>query len=108
MTTRQENLLSNYTGLDVPLKQLSKIGQGLGTEGTAGDKTKALLEGLFISKNDVEKDKLYKMYDELDELENTINLYKQEGYEISTINELKRANKNATIDKVQAYLNKMK
>lgn len=108
LTTRQENLLSNYTGLDVPLKQLSKIGQGLGTEGTAGDKTKALLEGLFISKNDVEKDKLYKMYDELDELENTINLYKQEGYEISTINELKRANKNATIDKVQAYLNKMK
>lgn len=108
LTTKQENLLSNYTGLDVPLKQLNKIGQGLGTEGTAGDKTKSLLEGLFISKNDVEKDKLYKMYDELDELENTINLYKQEGYEISTINELKRANKNATIDKVQAYLNKMK
>ena len=57
---------------------------------------------------DIEVDKLNEMYEELSELENMMSQYKQMGYEFSTINELKKANVNTTINNITARLDKFK
>ena len=56
---------------------------------------------------DVNDDKLYKMYRDLDELETIMQQYKGRGYEFSTINELKKANTNTRLEQVMAKLNRL-
>ena len=54
----------------------------------------------------VNTDRLNKMYRDLDELETIMQQYQQAGYEFSTINELKKANKNSTAYNINAKLNR--
>ena len=44
---------------------------------------------------------------QLERLEDTMKQYEQRGYQFSTINELKQANKNATVNGIMAKLNKL-
>ena len=92
-TKKGELVLSNLTGLDTPLKQIDKI--------TKGD-----FSGLVSLEGNVDTDKLYKSYDDIDRLKNLMKKYEQEGYEFSTINELKEANKNSKTKEIQAIFNK--
>lgn len=111
MTKRFENLLSNTTGLDVPLKTGYRLGSGIYEGAKNGDALGAARQSvvnLFTTQSNTERDKLYGMYDELSKLEETMSYYKQEGYEFSTMNELKVANKNNTIGKIQAKLDRLK
>lgn len=109
LTKKQEFLLSNATGADVPLKQLTRMMEGLNDPGNEN-----IMQGigngalnLTTMKQSVDKDKLYKMYDDLDELETIMNQYQQKGYQFSTMNELKAANKNKKLDDIMAKLNKL-
>lgn len=100
LTRMQEYLLGTFSGLDVPAKSIARIAQG-----------DNLLDGLLNTgtmERDIEVDKLNEMYEELSELETMMNQYKQMGYEFSTINELKKANVNTTINNITARLDKFK
>lgn len=107
MTKKQEYALSQLTGLDVPLKQATRLTQGLMEEGTLLDKVGAGIGNMTTTKGDVSTDKLYKMYEELDQLETIMKQFKQQGYEFSTMNELKKANDSKSTDKIMAQLNKL-
>ncbi len=104
LTKKQEYLLSQLTGLDVPLKQVSRFAEGV--SGENGN----ILQGLgntVIMDQDINTDRLYKLYDELEQLETIMNQYKQKGVEFSTMNELKKANKNTQVSTLMAKLNKL-
>ena len=111
MTKRGEHLLSSYTGLDVPLKTGSRVYQGIAdTMSSGGSPLEALRSGLgntLTIQGNIENDKLNKMYEDLDELETLLKQYEQKGYNFSTINELKRANKYNKIDEINATYNKI-
>ena len=111
LTKKQEYLLSNFTGLDVPAKNFSRAYQGIAdTMNSGGNIFEGLLKGgenMVTMDNNIEQDKLNKMYDQLERLENTMKQYEQKGYKFSTMNELKAANKNTTVDSIMAKLNKI-
>jgi hypothetical protein len=100
-TARGQEILSSLTGLDTPLKQLDR---GI-TAIREGDPLSALSNNLTISGN-VDTDKLTRTYEQIDELKNLMKQYEQRGYQFSTLNELKKANKNGTIESINAIFAK--
>lgn len=98
LTKMQEYLLGTFTGLDVPAKSIARIAQG--------DDLLSGLGNTVTMERDVEVDRMNKMYEELNELETMMQQYKQMGYEFSTINELKKANTNTTVNNIMSKLNK--
>ena len=107
MTKRGEYLLSGLTGLDVPLKNINRAFEGLNDTMQGNSNT---LEGLLNTatmESNIDTDKMNRMYKELDELETIMNQYQQQGFEFSTINQLKKANSNSTLKSVNATLSKL-
>ena len=102
VTKEQEYLLGTFTGLDVPLKNAFRFGQGVQDGGILGG-----IKDVTTMEQNINTDALYKSYEDLERLENLMQQYKQAGYEFSSINELKAANKNTAIDNVMAKLNKL-
>ena len=98
MTKKTENLLGDLTGLDVPLKLGYNLFKGSDNEDTGmlGNLGQNLLDMTTISGN-VDTDKINRQYEEIEELQNLMKQYEQEGYEFSTMTELKKANKNGTV-----------
>ena len=107
MTKKTENLLGDLTGLDVPIKTGYNLLKGLGNEetGLLENLGQNLLNTTTISGN-VDTDRINKMYNEIDELRNMMKQYEQEGYEFSTMTELKKANKNHTVAGINAIFAK--
>lgn len=110
LTKKQEHLLGSSTGLDVPIKNAYRAYSGVADTmkngGTFGQGLGNAALNLTTLEGNVNTDKLNKMYRDLDELENIMQQYQQAGYEFSTINELKKANKNSTAYNINAKLNK--
>lgn len=92
MTKKTQKILGDLTGLDVPLK----TGYNLITDPL----------NTITMQNNVDTDRISKMYDEIDELKNMMKQYEQEGYEFSTMTELKKANKNNTVADINAIFAK--
>lgn len=111
LTKKQEFLLGNLSGLDVPAKVAYRAYDGIAdTMKNGGTLGEGLLKGIgdmTTMTNNIDNDKLSKLYDELDELETLMQQYKQQGYEFSTINELKKSNANNTSEKIMSTLNKL-
>lgn len=107
MTRQQEYLLSNLTGLDVPAKTISRAYEGIQQTMQGDANPFKFLENSLTMEGNIETDRINKMYDELERLENMMKQYEQQGYRFSTINELKQANKNTTVDSIMARLNKL-
>ena len=111
LTKKQEHTLGNLTGLDVPLKHASNLYTGINeTLSNGGSVPEGIFKGIEKSTTmtqNVNDDKLYKMYRDLDELETIMQQYKGRGYEFSTINELKKANTNTRLEQVMAKLNRL-
>lgn len=106
LTKKQEYLLGNLTGLDTPLKQANRIYQGIQDTMNGGSPLQGL-ENTVTMDGNIETDKLNRMYDQLDKLETMMKQYQQKGYQFSTMNELKQANKNVTVESIMAKLNKL-
>ena len=87
-----ENILSDTTGFDVPYKTISNL-------------LTNPADVFTISRN-VDTDKINKQYEELNDLQNLMKQYEQEGYEFSTMTELKKANKNTVVGKYDALFAK--
>ena len=100
-TAKGQQVLSNLTGLDVPFKQIDKIYSGIKNN----DPRKMITDTFTLSGN-VNTDKLNKTYDEIDELQTIMKQYQQQGVNFSTIQELKKANKNKNIAKLNAIFAK--
>ena len=107
MTKRDEYLLGNLTGLDVPIKTISRAYQGIQQTMQGEANPFKFLENAATMDGNINTDKLNRMYDQLERLENTMQQYKQQGYQFSTINELKQANKNVSVEGIMARLNKL-
>ncbi|MBR1386422.1 MAG: hypothetical protein IJ568_06300 [Bacilli bacterium] len=107
MTKRDEYLLGNLTGLDVPIKNISRAYQGIQQTMQGEANPFKFLENAATMDGNINTDKLNRMYDQLERLENTMQQYKQQGYQFSTINELKQANKNVSVEGIMARLNKL-
>lgn len=107
MTKKQEYLLGNLTGLDVPAKNIARAYQGI-QETMQGEASPfKFIENAATMEGNINTDELNKMYDQLERLENMMKQYKQRGYQFSTMNELKKANKNASVEGIMAKLNKL-
>lgn len=107
MTKKTQKLLGDLTGLDVPLKNAYKLYEGV-TSPEYGP-----LEGLgrgalntVTMQGNIDTDRIHKQYEELDELQNLMKQYEQQGYEFSTMTELKKANKNNTVAGIDAIFAK--
>ena len=110
LTKKQEKIIGDITGLDVPIKNISRIYQGI-SEGLNNnqDLFSSIGEGLrrtVVMDNNIENDKLFKTYDEINQLEDIMKQYKQKGYTFATITELKQANKNDKLLGIEAIFNK--
>ncbi len=92
-TARGQYILSNLSGLDVPIKTLSRLGSGTPSEAILMNRT-------------VDADRLSKTYDQIEDLQNLMSQYGQKGYKFSTMTELKKANKNGTIEGIDAIFAK--
>lgn len=92
LTKKQQKFISDFSGLDVPLKS----GYRLFTDPMS----------TITMQNNVDRDRINRMYDEIDELKNMMKQYEQEGYEFSTMTELKKANKNNTVAGLDALFAK--
>lgn len=92
LTKKQQKFISDFSGLDVPLKS----GYRLFTDPMS----------TITMENNVDTDRINKMYEELDELEIMMKQYEQQGYEFSTMTELRKANKNNTIAGLDAIFAK--
>ena len=90
---RAEKALSDFSGLDVPLKNLSRL--------TSGDPLNTVR-----MRNNVDTDKLSRSYEQIEDLQNLMKQYEQKGYEFSTMGELKKANKNGTLANIDAIFAK--
>lgn len=107
LTKKQEYLLGNLTGLDVPLKNANRAYQGI-QQTMSGEASP--LQGLLNATtmdNNIDTDRINRLYDQLERLENMMQQYQQRGYQFSTMNELKQANKNASVEGIMARLNKL-
>lgn len=101
LTKKQQKLLGDLTGLDVPLKNAYSIYDSIGSSLQNGD---GLLKGIgkgalstVTMQNNINTDKLSKSYDDINTLKTAMKQYEQEGYQFATMNELKKANENKTI-----------
>lgn len=110
LTKKQEHTIGAMTGLDVPVKNAIRAYNGVADTMSNGG---TFMEGLGNAglnmttlEGNVNTDRLNKMYRDLDELENIMQQYQQAGYEFSTMNELKKANKNSTAYNINAKLNR--
>ena len=92
LTKKQQKFIGDFSGFDVPLKS----GYRLLTDPMS----------TITMQNNVDTDRISKMYDEIDELRNMMKQYEQEGYEFSTMTELKKANKNHTVSRLDAIFAK--
>lgn len=92
LTKKTQKILGDLTGLDTPLK----TGYNLITDP---------LNTITMQQN-VDTDRISKMYDEIDELKNMMKQYEQEGYQFSTMTELRKANKNNTVAGINAIFAK--
>lgn len=107
MTKKGEYLLGNLTGLDVPIKNVTRAYEGIQQTLQGEADPFRFLENAATMDNNIDTDKLNRMYDQLERLENTMQQYEQRGYQFSTMNELKQANKNASVEGIMARLNKL-
>lgn len=107
MTKKQEYLLGNLTGLDVPAKNIARAYEGIQQTMQGEASPFQFLENAATMEGNINTDELNKMYDQLERLENMMKQYKQRGYQFSTMNELKKANKNASVEGIMAKLNKL-
>ena len=57
--------------------------------------------------SNIDTDRINRLYDQLESLENMMKQYEQQGYQFSTMTELKQANKNASVEGIMAKLNKL-
>lgn len=101
LTKRQETMLSGFSGLDVPLKTGVRL-----LEGATADNPLGGLQNTFTMTSSIDTDKLSRSYDEITNLQNLMKQYEQKGYQFSTMSELKKANKNGTIEGINAIFNK--
>ena len=106
MTKKQEYLLGNLTGLDTPIKNINRAYQGIQDTMTTGNPFQ-LIENATTMESNIDTDKINRMYDQLERLENMMQQYQQRGYQFSTMNELKQANKNTSVSSIMARLNKI-
>ena len=107
MTAKQEYLLNNLTGLDVPIKNITRAYEGIQETMRGEANPFKFIENATTMDNNINTDKINRMYEQLERLENMMKQYKQSGYQFSTINELKQANKNASVEGIMARLNKL-
>ena len=107
MTKRQEYLLGNLTGLDTPIKNISRAYQGIQETMQGEANPFKAIENATTMEGNINTDELNRMYDQLERLENMMSQYKQKGYQFSTMNELKQANKNSSVESIMAKLNKI-
>lgn len=110
LTKKQEKLLGDLTGLDVPLKTGGRIYQGI-ADTINGNQNLAQgigrgLRNTVIMDNNVNNDALYKSYEQINDLQNIIKQYQQKGTYVATMSELKKANKNKTLAGIDAIFNK--
>ncbi len=107
LTKKGQKFLSDFSGLDVPLKNLYRIGEGAVTseEGILPGIGQGFMDTLTMQGN-IDTDKISRQYDEIDELQNLMKQYEQEGYEFSTMTELRKANKNNTVAGINAIFAK--
>lgn len=108
LTKMQEYLLGGTTGLDVPIKTGVRAYQGIQQTMSGEGNPLSALENAFTMEGNVDTDRINRMYDQLDRLETMMKQYEQQGYEFSTMAELKQANKNTSVDAITAKLNKLK
>ena len=108
LSKKAEYGLSTATGLDVPLKTgyniFSGVADAVNNDGTVLDAAGNVLNNTLTIQANVETDKTNRMYDHLTDVENAIAQYEQQGYEFSTINELKKAQQSQqkSIDAINA------
>lgn len=107
LTKQQEYLLGNLTGLDVPAKNISRAYQGIQQMMQGESDPFSALGNTFTMDQSIDTDRINRMYDQLDRLETMMKQYEQQGYQFSTMNELKQANKNSSVDGIMARLNKL-
>lgn len=107
MTKKQEYLLGNLTGLDVPIKNVTRAYEGIQQTMQGEASPFQFLENAATMDGNIDEDRLNRMYDQLERLENMMQQYQQRGYQFSTMNELKQANKNASVEGIMARLNKI-
>lgn len=107
LTKKGQKLLGDLSGFDVPLKNAYKIYEGITSPeyGTLEGLKRGVLDTITMQGN-IDTDKLSKQYDELEELQNLMKQYEQQGYEFSTMTELRKANKNNTIAGIDAIFAK--
>lgn len=96
-----QHILSGTLGVDVPVKQIDRTVTGI-KEGGVGNG----LSNLLTLGGNVDKDKLNRQYEQVDSLKSALDKYKNKGYEIKTIDELREANKNGTVEGLNAMFNK--
>ena len=108
LTKMQEYLLGGTTGLDVPIKTANRAYQGIQQTMSGEGNPLSALGNAFTMEGNVDTDRINRMYDQLDRLETMMKQYEQQGYEFSTMAELKQANKNSSVDAITAKLNKLK
>ena len=108
LTKMQEYLLGGTTGLDVPLKTANRAYQGIQQTMSGEGNPLSALGNAFTMEGNIDTDRINRMYDQLDRLETMMKQYEQQGYEFSTMAELKQANKNSSVDAITAKLNKLK
>ena len=106
LTKKQEYLLGNLTGLDTPIKNINRAYQGLQETMNTGNPFQ-LIENATTMEGNIDTDRIGRMYDQLDRLENMMKQYEQQGYQFSTMAELKQANKNSSVEGIMAKLNKL-
>ena len=106
LTKKQEYLLGNLTGIDTPIKNINRAYQGLQETMNTGDPLQ-LIENATTMEGNIDTDRIGRMYDQLDRLENMMKQYEQQGYQFSTMTELKQANKNSSVESIMAKLNKL-
>lgn len=107
LTKMQEYLLGGTTGLDVPIKTGVRAYQGIQQTMNGEGNPLSALGNAFTMEGNVDTDKINRMYDQLDRLETMMKQYEQQGYEFSTMAELKQANKNSSVEGIMAKLNKL-
>lgn len=107
LTKMQEYLLGGTTGLDVPIKTGVRAYQGIQQTMSGEGNPLSALGNAFTMEGNIDTDRINRMYDQLDRLETMMKQYEQQGYEFSTMAELKQANKNSSVEGIMAKLNKL-
>lgn len=100
-TKKGQHAISNITGLSQPFNQFSRLYEGYKDDGVGG-----ALTNMITNTKNVDTDKLTRSYQQIDELQNLMKQYQQKGYQFSTMQELKKANKNGTISGLDALFAK--